>query len=129
MPLLILLILSLTGCVSQVAVLEKDLNAYALSAALGADLSPHLVGAALTSARQSVELMENFGITSYGSAEFSETSMISDNLFVSCLDVSGTQFRNVLGEPVMLERIDRQLVEIQLEGGRISALTPSGASC
>jgi hypothetical protein len=129
MPLVLLLVLSLTGCASQVAVLERDLNAYALSAALGSDLSEHLTGVALISAKQSARVIESAGLTSYGSAQFSETSKIAENLYQSCLDVAGTQFRNALGEAVVFERLERQLVQIRFEGGRIWSLELTGAPC
>lgn len=129
MPFLLIALLLLGGCASPTAKVESQLNAYAKSAAAGADLTDQLTKAALESAVTSAELVESLGLVSYGRARFSQTVARSEKIFESCLDVSEIQFRNLVGELVEFSRRERQLVEVSLDGSRFSELELTGAPC
>lgn len=129
MHILVLVVLLLSGCAGQQISVEKSLNDYALAAANQQDLSRYLSGAALRSAEQSQQLLRELGLRSYGSSRFSQTKAVSNTSFQSCLDVSGTSFRDLSGEQVLLERLERQLVMVEVTQGKISDLRLAGSPC
>lgn len=122
-------VLALAGCGQPATEVQSVLNQYALAAANQSDLTPYLSRAALESAQQSAALIAELGLTGYGSSSFWDTKAIGENLYQSCLDVSGTSFRNIYGELVELERVERQLVEVSYLDGKIATLELVGAAC
>lgn len=129
MPLLVLLSLILGGCASPASAVEARLNAYAIATARGSDLSGWLTGKALESATASSELVQSLGLVGYGFSRFSNTIRISESSFESCLDVSGTQFRDSSGELISVSRLERQWVEVSLRGALVSNIDLSGVPC
>jgi len=129
MPIFLVLLLFLSGCSSTVQDVETKLNEYASAAALNLDLTDFLSGQALRSAEQSAHLIAELGLQGFGVSVFSKTSQLSPETFQSCLDVSGTQFRDRSGVIVALQRTERQLVEVTYQGERISALVLKGTPC
>ena len=129
MPVLLLIVLVLSGCTSQAEVVESQLNGYALASSRGEDLTSWLTGNALESSLKSSALVQELGLTGYGSSRFSETRQLAQDRFESCLDVSGTQFRDSNGENLEVARLERQLVEISLQGDLVSEILLSGAAC
>lgn len=124
-----LLLVVLTGCSQPAVEVESLLNSYAIAAANQADLSEHLAGSALIAAEQSAELITELGLRSFGSSRFSETTRLSDSRYRSCLDVSATSFRDANDQPLLLERLERQLVIISVTEGKISNLELEGTPC
>lgn len=129
MPLLLFLVLVLSGCSSQSELVESQLNAYAVGASRGADLTQWLTGNALQSAMQSAQLVKELGLTSYGSSRFSETVILDQDLFESCLDLSGVQFRDAGGELLVPPSPVRQLVEVSMQRDLVSNIELSGVLC
>lgn len=129
MPILMIITLFLTGCTSEAQAVEAQLNDYARAAARGSDLSELLSGKALASAQQSARLIRDFELSVYGASRFSNTQKLRPGVFESCLDVSGTEFRDSLGLQVGIQRLNRQLVEIRLEGAKITDLNFGGVKC
>jgi hypothetical protein len=125
----LVLVLLLTGCSSATQTVDAVLNDYALAAANNADLTGYLTGPALESANQSAELIRELGLTGYGSTRFSQTTELAPDLYRSCLDVSETSFRDGSGDLVELERLERQLVEVEFSDGKVSNLELLGAPC
>jgi hypothetical protein len=129
MPALLLLLLLLTGCSSQSKVVESQLNSYAVGASRGSDLTQWLTGNALESARQSAKLVEELGLISYGSSSFSQTANIDQDLFESCLDLSGIQFRDSSGVLLVPPSPVRQRVEVSMQRDLVSNIELSGVPC
>lgn len=129
MPVFLFLALLLSGCSSQSEIVESQLNAYAVGASRGADLTGWLTGNALESARQSAKLVQDLGLISYGAGRFSETVIIDRDLFESCLDLSGVQFRDSSGALLFPPSPVRQLVEVSLQGDLVSKIELSGVPC
>lgn len=125
----LLLLLLLTGCTGSTQSAESVLNSYALAAANKADLTQYLSGAALDSAQQSQDLLAELGLVGYGSSHFSMTKPIGSNRYQSCLDVSATSFRDASGVELELDRIERQLVEVEFVAGKVSNLELLGEKC
>lgn len=117
---MIAFLLSLTACSSHEALVEDQLNAYAAISTDRAQLPLHLSGAALESAIESLDLLDELALVSRGASSFTDTQRLSNNRYRSCLDVSNTQFFTTSGDPVVLERTERQSVEIGLTSGLIS---------
>ena len=126
---LLFLTLFLTGCSSGSDATEALLNDYSRAAALEADLTSFLAGEALESATQTNDLVAELGLTGYGVSTFSKTRQLGPALFESCLDVSATSFRNALGQPVLLDRKERQLVNVAIQDGLISEIMLVGEGC
>lgn len=118
----------LTGCSLDAVIAEHRLNTYAAVAQNG-ELNKVLTGSALESAIQSRELVRELGLKSVGASEFSGTWSLSEQRFVSCLDVSGTSFFSATGEPVVLDRILRQEVLVSFEGDKVSEFELTGSKC
>jgi hypothetical protein len=129
MRFLLLLPLVLTGCSSGQDVVEATLNDYAIAAANQSDLTRFLSGDALESAIESEQLLRELGLKSYGASTFSLTRELGGDRFESCLDVSATSFRDAAGEEVLLERKERQIVNLWIQEGKISDLRLSGEPC
>lgn len=129
MRFLALSILLLTSCASEAAIAERKLNEYAANATEAKQLANHLTGAALESAIQTIEYLDQSGLSSKGSVRFSATTILDADQVRSCLDVSGTSFFDATGAPVIVERIPRQLVEVQFERQLISDLRLTGEPC
>lgn len=129
MPLIFLFALLLSGCSSPAQVVEYQLNAYALAASRDADSSSWLTGKALESALQSSELKRSLGLSAYGVSHFSQTELIAEGRYRSCLDVSGTQFRAANGTLLETSRLNRQLVVVLRQGDLVSDITLSGVPC
>lgn len=129
MPYLLFIALVLSGCTSQAEVVESQLNGYALASSRGADLTFWLTGNALESSLKSSVLVQERGLTSYGSSRFSQTKQIAEDKFESCLDVSGSQFRGASGEVLKIARLERQLVEVSRQGDLVSEILLSGTPC
>jgi len=129
MPVLLLFALVLSGCGSQPEVVESQLNSYALAASRGADLTDFLTGNALKSALHSAKLVQDLGLTSYGSTRFSGTVLLGEKLFQSCLDLSGAQFRDSIGTLLVAPSPKRQLVRVYREGDLLSEIELSGVPC
>lgn len=125
----LLILLLLTGCTNPAAELETVLNDYAVASANQADLTPYLVDQALQSELETRKLLDDLGLISFGASSFSETTQIETAKFLSCLDVSRTSFQTFSGEPVLLDRISRQIVEIGTTGSKVSNLSVTGLAC
>ena len=129
MRFLAITILLLTSCASVEATAERRLNEYAAVATNAEQLANHLTGAALESAIQTIEFLSQSDLSSKGSVRFSATTSLDADLVRSCLDVSGTSFFDSTGAPVIVERIPRQVVEVQFEQLLISDLRLTGEPC
>jgi hypothetical protein len=129
MPVLLFIALFLSGCTSQAEAVESQLNSYALASSRGANLDSWLTGNALESSIKSSVLVQDLGLTSYGSSRFSQTRQIAKDRFESCLDVSGTQFRDSSGEVLDVARLERQIVEVSRQEDLVSEILLSGAPC
>jgi hypothetical protein len=129
MHIFLILILFLTGCTTTSTDVERSLNEYALAATTGSDLQGLLVGDALASALETRALISSLGLQSFGSSRFSDTKELGNGWFRSCLDVAGTSFRDANGEPLFLERLERQKVRVEFVEGQISRLELEGEPC
>ena len=129
MHILLLITLLLSGCTTSATSAEQSLNKYALAAANGYEFDELLVGQALESALETRELIATLGLESFGSSRFSQTKSIGQDRFSSCLDVSATSFRDANGEQLLLDRLERQLVLVKFENGRVADLQLEGVSC
>lgn len=129
MPLIFLFALLLSGCSSEAEAVESQLNAYALAASRGLDTSSWLTGKALESDLKSFELRQSLGLSAYGVSHFSQTEVIAKGHYRSCLDVSGTEFRDSDGTVLETSRLNRQLVEVLRQGDLVSDITLSGVPC
>jgi hypothetical protein len=129
MHFLLLITLLLSGCSSQAAVVEQRLNQYAQAAANDANLEQLLAGQALQSAIETRALIDSLGLQSFGSTRFLDTKKVSGDWFTSCLDVSGTSFRDANGEQLFLERLERQVVRVQFTAGKVADLKLEEEPC
>jgi hypothetical protein len=114
MRFLSLIALLLAGCSSNNH--DALLNDYARNATNSAMLSDFLTGEALTSGRNSIELMADLGLRQVGEAAFENVEQVSPSLLTACLDVSNVQFLDSAAQVVKLEnRALRQAATLWLE--------------
>ena len=124
--------LLLTACSMDYPV-QDLLDGYAAHAADRELLGQYLADKALTSALDSLDLLDSLGLTQVGIAEFHDVHQIGTNLFAGCLDVSGVGFMDSAGDSVQLAgRQETISVSIWFTGSsgarRISAIE-TGEPC
>lgn len=122
-------LLALAGCTGQAQQAQTLLNEYAAAAASGQDLTPYLTSEALSSAQESQLLVEELGLSSFGTSRFTETKALSSGEYQSCLDVSQIRFLDANSEPFELERQARQWVFVEIRDGLISDIQLAGEVC
>ncbi len=128
MPLVLVLILLLSGCT---AAREAQLiDAYLDDSSVGAR-SDSLTGRALFAQERALEVVADLGWSQSGRAEYSDLRVQGDDL-IFCLDISGVGFLDSAGKEVPLSRpLQKLLMRADLIGEgaemKIENIQESGA--
>jgi len=113
MPLVVLLILLLSGCASDSE--AQLLDTYLDDSSVGTK-SEALTGRALVAQEKALELVAELGWSQAGRAEYSDLR-VSGNQITFCLDVSKVGFLDSNGEQVSLSRrVETLLMRANLVG-------------
>lgn len=107
MPVLLLLLLLLTGCSGSSE--AKLIDSYLADSAAGME-SKVLTGRALSAQQQALALVAELGWSQSGLAKYSNLRVMEGGVLLFCLDVSNVGFVDSAGNQVKLTRPIEQLL-------------------